>query len=76
MTRYLLALLALTVTYALTLASFDPWDLAIGALLGSVVLALFGDLVFSRFRGGCATPMLPRFRSGGGSSGSSLSRRR
>ncbi len=31
----------LALVYALTLASFDPWDLAIGAVVGAGVLAVF-----------------------------------
>lgn len=47
-TRFLATLVAVTVVYAMTLASFDPWDLALGALLGTGLIAalrpfLFGD---------------------------------
>ncbi len=41
MTRLVLSVLFLTLVYALTLASLDPWDLAIGALLATLLLALF-----------------------------------
>lgn len=44
MSRVLLALVLLTVVYALAVASFDPWDLALG--LGASALAL---LIFRRF---------------------------
>jgi multisubunit Na+/H+ antiporter MnhE subunit len=36
-----LAIVTLTTIFALTLASFDPWDLAIGAVLSVVVMLLF-----------------------------------
>ncbi|HVL31299.1 MAG TPA: Na+/H+ antiporter subunit E [Solirubrobacteraceae bacterium] len=36
---YAFTLLLLTLAYLLTLASFDPWDVAIGALLAAGVLA-------------------------------------
>ena len=38
MSRFLLALVPLTLTYALTLASFHPWDLGIGAAVGAALL--------------------------------------
>ena len=40
MSRLLVQTVALTLVYALTLASFDPWDLALGAVL-SVAILLF-----------------------------------
>lgn len=36
----------LTLIFAMALDSFDPWDLAIGALLATVVLALFSSFIF------------------------------
>jgi multicomponent Na+:H+ antiporter subunit E len=44
MNRIVLALALLTVVYALALASFDPWDLALG--IGASALTL---LIFRRF---------------------------
>lgn len=44
MNRVVLALVLLTVVYALALASFDPWDLALG--VGAAALTL---LIFRRF---------------------------
>src|ERR1043166_7083092 len=41
MTRVVLSVVMLTVVYALTLSSLDPWDLAIGALLSATLLVLF-----------------------------------
>jgi multisubunit Na+/H+ antiporter MnhE subunit len=37
-TRYVAAVVALTLVYALALASFHPWDLAIGAMLAAALL--------------------------------------
>jgi multisubunit Na+/H+ antiporter MnhE subunit len=37
-TRYVAAVVALTLVYALALASFHPWDLAIGAVLAAALL--------------------------------------
>lgn len=50
MTRFLLALLFLTLTYALVLASFKPWDLLLGGLVSAGLLVwlrpfLFGEQV-------------------------------
>jgi multisubunit Na+/H+ antiporter MnhE subunit len=39
--RLILSVIALTVVYALTLSSFEPLDLAVGALQAIVLLALF-----------------------------------
>jgi multisubunit Na+/H+ antiporter MnhE subunit len=39
--RLILSVIVLTVVYALALASFEPLDLAVGALLAIVLLALF-----------------------------------
>jgi multicomponent Na+:H+ antiporter subunit E len=44
--RYALAVVALTLVYALALASFHPWDLLIGAGLSSILLFSFGRIVF------------------------------
>lgn len=46
MTRVVLALVCLTLVYALALASFDPWDLLLGAVLSGLVLAPFRSLLF------------------------------
>jgi multisubunit Na+/H+ antiporter MnhE subunit len=35
-----------TAVYALALASLNPWDIALGALLGLVVLTIFRDFLF------------------------------
>ena len=58
MSRFLLALVPLTLVYALTLASFDPWDLGIGAGVGAVLLWSTRRFTF----GGAITPVsdLPR----------------
>jgi multicomponent Na+:H+ antiporter subunit E len=44
--RYALAVLALTLVYALALASFHPWDLLIGASLSAALVFSFGWIVF------------------------------
>jgi multisubunit Na+/H+ antiporter MnhE subunit len=41
MIRSALVVLLLTVVFCLTLASYDPWDMLVGAVLGSIVLAVF-----------------------------------
>ncbi len=46
MARYVFAVVALTLVYALALASFHPWDLLIGATLSSILLYAFGWIVF------------------------------
>ncbi len=46
MARYALAVLTLTLVYALALASFHPWDLLIGAVLSAVLLYAFKRIVF------------------------------
>ena len=53
MSRFLLALVPLTLVYALTLASFDPWDLGIGAGVGAVLLWSTRRFTF----GGAITPV-------------------
>jgi multicomponent K+:H+ antiporter subunit E/multicomponent Na+:H+ antiporter subunit E len=45
MIRAALVVLLLTVVFCLTLASYDPWDMLIGAVLGSLVLAVFHGAV-------------------------------
>jgi multisubunit Na+/H+ antiporter MnhE subunit len=45
-TRFLAALIAVTVVYAMTLASFHVWDLALGALLGTGLLVAFRPFLF------------------------------
>ena len=46
MARYVFAVVALTLVYALALASFHPWDLLIGAGLSSALLFSFRWIVF------------------------------
>ena len=46
MARYAFAVVALTLVYALALASFHPWDLLIGAALSSILLFSFTRIVF------------------------------
>ena len=43
MIRSIFIVLLLTLVFCLALASSDPWDILIGAVLGVVVLALFRD---------------------------------
>jgi multicomponent Na+:H+ antiporter subunit E len=45
-TRYLTAILVLTLVYALALASFHPWDLLFGAGLSAALLFACGRFVF------------------------------
>ena len=45
MIRAAFVVLLLTVVFCLTLASYDPWDMLIGAVLGSIVLAVFHGAV-------------------------------
>lgn len=45
MMRYVFAAASLTAVYALALASADPWDVGIGALLSVCVLLAFGRFV-------------------------------
>jgi multicomponent Na+:H+ antiporter subunit E len=45
-TRYLLATVGLTLVYALALASANPWDLGIGAVLSFCVLLAFRKFLF------------------------------
>jgi multicomponent Na+:H+ antiporter subunit E len=51
--RFLIALAALVLIYLLVLASIDPWDAFLGALLGTVLLVATRDFVF----GGRLTPI-------------------
>lgn len=46
MNRVVLSLGLLTLVYALALASFDPWDLALGAAASAVVLVTFRRVLF------------------------------
>lgn len=46
MTRAVLALVLLTLTYALVLGSFHPLDLALGALVSAVLLFVFKGALF------------------------------
>ncbi|HET9660387.1 MAG TPA: Na+/H+ antiporter subunit E [Thermomicrobiales bacterium] len=45
MIRVAFVILLLTAVFCLTLASFAPWDMVIGALLGTLVLAVFRGAV-------------------------------
>jgi multisubunit Na+/H+ antiporter MnhE subunit len=47
-TRITLSLVLLTVVYALTLSSFDPWDLGLGALIAAGLLGSFQRAVVGR----------------------------
>ena len=47
MTRYVVAVLALTLVYALALASFHPWDLLFGAGLSAALLFASRRFVFA-----------------------------
>lgn len=47
MIRFILRILALTLIYALVLASFQPWDLLLGGLLSAMLILLFRPFVFS-----------------------------
>ncbi len=46
MRRFFAYLVALTLIYAFVLASFHPWDLALGALLSAALLLAFRRFVF------------------------------
>ncbi|MDP8923886.1 MAG: Na+/H+ antiporter subunit E [Chloroflexota bacterium] len=48
MTRLILSLVLLTLIYALTLASLDPWDLLVGAFVSAALLELFRRAVIGR----------------------------
>jgi multisubunit Na+/H+ antiporter MnhE subunit len=45
MSRYVISVFTLVMVFALTLASFDPWDLAIGLVISVAVLQLFRPLL-------------------------------
>lgn len=45
--RRVLVIAALTLVYAMALASFDPWDLAIGAVFSTAVLLVYQRFLFS-----------------------------
>ncbi|MBX3069552.1 MAG: Na+/H+ antiporter subunit E [Thermomicrobiales bacterium] len=46
MIRFLVTVVLLTIVYVLTLAHFDPWDFALGAVLASGVYLMFQSWVF------------------------------
>ena len=46
MTRALLSIVLVTLVYALVLASFAPWDLALGAVFSGALLYAFRGFVF------------------------------
>jgi multisubunit Na+/H+ antiporter MnhE subunit len=48
MSRLILTLIGLTLVYALTLASFHPWDLAIGLIISGGIVLLFHQFIFAR----------------------------
>jgi multisubunit Na+/H+ antiporter MnhE subunit len=50
MTRYVPAVAALTLVYALALASFQPWDLLFGAILSAVLVFASRRFVFDTGR--------------------------
>ncbi len=52
MIRSLAAVALLTLVYALALASFDPWDLAFGVALSSILLYVSRPFVFGEGRTG------------------------
>lgn len=58
MSRYIFAVLLLTLIYALALASFDPLDLAAGAAISAVLIFVFRDFVFAE--GGAGTGLTRR----------------
>jgi multisubunit Na+/H+ antiporter MnhE subunit len=45
--RVMMAAVVLTAVYALALASANPWDLAMGAILSLVVLSAFREFIFA-----------------------------
>jgi multicomponent K+:H+ antiporter subunit E/multicomponent Na+:H+ antiporter subunit E len=60
MIRVIGVVLLLMVVFCLTLASFAPWDMAIGALLGAVSLAVFhGELPGIQGKPAGQLPSLP-----------------
>jgi len=54
--KFVLAVIALTITFALTLASFDLWNLGIGAALAVTVLLIFRTASSENTTGGGETP--------------------
>ncbi len=46
MIRIILALILLVLVYALTLASAHPWDLAMGAVAGGLILIVYRQFLF------------------------------
>lgn len=52
MIRFGVSVLLLTLVYALALASFDPWDLALGVVLSSTLLYFSRSFVFGEGRTG------------------------
>ncbi len=59
---YLFWVPTLSVIFAMALDSFDPWDLAIGAVLATVVLALFGPFIFPLGEEQETVPDIPLWR--------------
>ena len=45
--RVLASILALAAVYTLALASLNPWDLAIGIILGGLIVAAYGGFMFT-----------------------------
>jgi hypothetical protein len=48
MTRLVISVVMLTIVYALALASLDPWDLAIGAMVAIALLLPFRPVTIGR----------------------------
>lgn len=59
MTRQVVALVLLTGVYCFTLASFQSWDVAIGAGLAAAVLAGFRRFLFGAPGAGAPGPSMP-----------------
>jgi len=59
MSRIVFSILLLTLVYALTLASFAPWDLALGVLLAGGTLLLFRRFLFPDGASRADQPGLP-----------------
>lgn len=45
-TRFAAAVVGVTLVYLMTLASFQPWDVAIGAVVGAILLLTFRPFLF------------------------------
>ncbi len=58
MRRFVAAVVALILVYALALASFHPWDLAIGAVLSATLLVVARRTAL-KFEDGAAAPSSP-----------------